>query len=259
MSNVSNEKQPSYYSIIPATVRYDERLKYPERLLYGEITALIGKEGYCFASNSYFSNLYKVIPGTISRWISHLAKLKYIKVELIKDEKNVIIQRRIYITDISCRKIIKDTYEQNSTYPYKQNCLYPMSQKAKDNNINIRIDRLFNYIIYNKGKIPEEFNNIEEYEEFYEILKKLELNYTEEIINTFREKNIEKLKIIILAVERLYLENKNNLLNKATRKDFIETYDNCKSFENSYKNTTYKIKNFFEYYFTSILRKLEAN
>ena len=37
MPNVNNEKQPSYYSIIPATVRYDERLKYPERLLYGEI------------------------------------------------------------------------------------------------------------------------------------------------------------------------------------------------------------------------------
>ena len=42
-----DEKQPSYYAIIPSTVRYDNRLKSAERLLYGEITALIGKDGYC--------------------------------------------------------------------------------------------------------------------------------------------------------------------------------------------------------------------
>ena len=147
MPNVNEEKQVAYYAIIPATIRYDERLKYAERLLYGEITALIGKEGYCFATNSYFANLYNVIPGTISRWISHLSKLGYINVELIKNDKKEITERRIYITDISCRKIVQDTYKQNNTYPYKQNSLYPISRKAKDNNINIRIDRFFTYII----------------------------------------------------------------------------------------------------------------
>ena len=55
---MKNERQPSYYAIIPATIRYDERLKYAERLFYGEVTALIGKEGYCFASNNYFAELY---------------------------------------------------------------------------------------------------------------------------------------------------------------------------------------------------------
>lgn len=87
---MSQDRQPSYYAIIPATIRYDSRLKFPERLLYGEITSLIGKEGYCFASNSYFSNLYGVIPGTISRWISHLNKLGYIEIELIRNDKNEI-------------------------------------------------------------------------------------------------------------------------------------------------------------------------
>ena len=149
MPNVNNERHPSYYAIIPASVRYDERLKYPERLLYGEITALIGKEGYCFASNSYFANLYGVISGTISRWISHLAKLEYIKVDLAYGDKALSQDtlRKIYITDISCREFVQNTYEQKSTYPYKQNSLYPISRKAKDNNINIRIDRFFTYII----------------------------------------------------------------------------------------------------------------
>ena len=96
MSNVNEERQPSYYAIIPSTVRYDENLKFAERLLYGEITALIGKEGYCFAKNNYFAKLFGVIPGTISRWISHLAELNSIKVEVIRNEKKEIIERRIY-------------------------------------------------------------------------------------------------------------------------------------------------------------------
>ena len=39
---MNQEKRPSYYAIIPSSVRYDERLKFAERLLYGEITALFG-------------------------------------------------------------------------------------------------------------------------------------------------------------------------------------------------------------------------
>lgn len=55
--------------------------------MYGEITALSNKEGYCFASNRYFANLYGVSQSTISRWISHLAELNSIKVEVIRNEK----------------------------------------------------------------------------------------------------------------------------------------------------------------------------
>lgn len=84
--NEQNNK-PAYYAIIPSSVRYCEELKFAERLLYGEITALTGKEGYCFATNKYFSELYGVIPGTISRWISHLERLGFIKVEIIRNSK----------------------------------------------------------------------------------------------------------------------------------------------------------------------------
>ena len=254
MQNVNEEKQVAYYAIIPATIRYDERLKYAERLLYGEITALIGKEGYCFATNSYFANLYNVIPGTISRWISHLSKLGYINVELIKNDKKEITERRIYITDISCRKIVQDTYKQNSTYPYKQNKQYPMSQKAKD----IKIDRFFYLIINNnKSELKKEFKEIQIYQEFYELLIKFEFNYTEEILKTFRDENIEKLKIIIYTLKEMFFKNKR-LLQKATRENFLDVYENCKSFENSYKNTENEIRNFFDYYYTSLVRKLEA-
>lgn len=250
---MNEEKQPSYYAIIPSTVRYDENLKFAERLLYGEITALIGKEGYCFASNNYFAKLFRVIPGTISRWISHLSRLGYIKVEVIRNDKKEVMERRIFITDISCRTFVSDTYEQFSTYPYEQNETYPMSKKAKDNNINIRIDRFFNYLINIKGEIPKDV------EELYKMIEKLELNYTEEIIKTFTEENKEKIKIIIYCVREIFESNKRNILLKATREKLIEIYDNCRKFEKDYKDTEKQINNFFEYYYASVIRKLEAN
>lgn len=74
---MDKEESVNYYAIIPATVRYNQELKFAERLLYGEITALTNKRGYCFATNRYFSELYNVTTETISRWISHLKKLRF--------------------------------------------------------------------------------------------------------------------------------------------------------------------------------------
>ena len=241
---MSNEKQPSYYAIIPATVRYDENLKYAERILYGEITALLGKEGYCFASNNYFAELYGVINGTISRWISHLSKLGYIKVELIRNERKEIIERRIYITDISCKRILEDTYEQKS--------VYPISRKAKENNINIKIDRFFNYIINRRAEIYKVYQN------FYEVIERLEFNYTKEMLKNLNKESIEKLKIIYYTINELLMKNRNNLLIKAKREDFINTYDSCKGFKELYSKTEDEIINFFDYYYVSIIKKLEA-
>lgn len=40
---MSEKEQPNYYAIILASVRYDNTLKFAEKLLYGEITALANK------------------------------------------------------------------------------------------------------------------------------------------------------------------------------------------------------------------------
>ena len=66
---------PGYYAIIPATVRYDDRLTPNAKLLYGEITALSNKEGYCWAGNAYFANLYGVTKTSISTWIGNLKRI----------------------------------------------------------------------------------------------------------------------------------------------------------------------------------------
>lgn len=92
------KEKPNYYSIIPANVRYDDELKANEKLLYGEITALANKNGYCWAENSYFAELYNVHKKTVSSWIGNLEKRGYIKIELqyIKGSKQVA-KRKIFI------------------------------------------------------------------------------------------------------------------------------------------------------------------
>lgn len=91
-------EQPNYYAILPAFIRYDNDLPANARLLYGELTALTNKKGYCFASNNYFAPLYGVTPQAVSKWIQALEKKGYITIEYIR-ENSAITERRIYLKD----------------------------------------------------------------------------------------------------------------------------------------------------------------
>lgn len=92
---MSDEKK-SYYAVIPATVRYDRKLKANAKLLYGEITALCNEKGYCWASNSYFAKLYEVSNQAISSWIKSLQKNGYVNIEYER-EGNHITKRKVSI------------------------------------------------------------------------------------------------------------------------------------------------------------------
>ena len=43
---------PTFYTMLPAAVRYDKNLKPNEKLLFAEISALTNVTGYCYASNA---------------------------------------------------------------------------------------------------------------------------------------------------------------------------------------------------------------
>ena len=108
--------KPNYYAIIPAKVRYSS-LKPNAKLLYGEITALSNKLGYCYASNNYFAELYGVSKNTVSRWLSDLKKLGFITIEIQRNEKKEIIKRIIGIDKkvvSSNDKIVKENNTSNN-------------------------------------------------------------------------------------------------------------------------------------------------
>ena len=244
------EQQANYYAVIPAPVRYNKKLKYPERLLYGEITALSNRYGYCFASNKYFASLYDVVPETVSRWISHLKECGYIDVNIIKNENNQIIERRIYIIDK-----INNTYCLNYQYPSCVKNQEGIDKKVKHNNINNKIDRLFYYVIKNEIENYKEFN-INERKEFIKNIETLELNYNEEITKNMADENKSKIKIILFFVADMVKHKKIIPINTYTRTIMILVYDKCKMKEREYKNTSNEIINFYEYYSKSLLKEL---
>lgn len=166
--------KPSYYAIIPAEVRYSD-LKPNAKLLYGEITALSNKEGYCFATNRYFAELYGVTKNTISLWVSQLNKKGFISVNLIKKGEQ-ITERRLGIikkedranlknndlnttsinttNNISLRKekFIKDVYELETDKNIVEDFVLYWSESNKSNkkmrfemektwNLNARLQR----------------------------------------------------------------------------------------------------------------------
>lgn len=127
---------PNYYAIIPANVRYDKNLKDKAKLLYGEITSLSNKDGYCWATNRYFAELYDVSTTTISTLIKNLVDRGYIKSQLIyKEGTKEILNRYLSIVN------------------------EPIKENLKENNINIinkkekERDEIINFYNNNFGLI----------------------------------------------------------------------------------------------------------
>jgi|GEM_PF-6896815 len=117
---------PNYFAIIPANVRYDKELSSSAKLLYAEITSLTNKEGYCWASNSYFAELYGTDERTVSRWISSLVDKGYVSSEVEGYNK-----RKIYILDRGGMTKMSGGGDKN-VIEDRQKCLH----NSKDNNKN---------------------------------------------------------------------------------------------------------------------------
>jgi len=111
--------KPNYYSILPAHVRYDERLSSTEKLIYSEITALSNKEGFCWASNGYFAGLYKITNDQVSRIINNLAELKHIRVEIDQkagNKRTIVLMESFTSTYLNkCREGIDKKIKHNTT------------------------------------------------------------------------------------------------------------------------------------------------
>lgn len=82
---------PNYYAILPASVRYDEKITPFAKILYAEVTALSNKQGFCSASNKYFADLYKCSERSISENIALLVQGLHLRSEVERSYR-----RRLY-------------------------------------------------------------------------------------------------------------------------------------------------------------------
>ncbi|TDM48247.1 helix-turn-helix domain-containing protein [Macrococcoides goetzii] len=136
---------PGYYAIITANVRYDNRLTDSEKLMFAEITALSNKYGYCTASNGYFSKLYDVAKETISRRISKLNNIGYLRIEFEYEGKQ-IKQRKMYPIDA------------NVNTPIDNSVNTPIDANVKENNTSINNININNICASDDSTTMKQFN-----------------------------------------------------------------------------------------------------
>jgi hypothetical protein len=129
----------NYYAVIPAEVRYSNKLTANAKLLYGEITALADHEGKCTANNKYFAQLYNVSTVSISKWVSQLAQEGFLTIEFFYKKDSKEIETRVLNI---------------SLIPLKENFNTPLKKSLK-NNIYIYNNTLDNNIYNNISNPPK--------------------------------------------------------------------------------------------------------
>ena len=94
--NLEQAPRPGYWAVIPAGVRYDDRIPASSKVLYAEISALCDQHGYCWAGNDYFARLYQMTERSIRRQLAALEEYGYIRIEETRGDHNAVLDRKIY-------------------------------------------------------------------------------------------------------------------------------------------------------------------
>ncbi|NTK42973.1 helix-turn-helix domain-containing protein [Enterococcus faecium] len=192
----------SYYAIIPANVRYDDSLIPSAKLLYGEITALCNEKGYCWASNEYFANQYKVSKPTIQNWLKSLEEKGYIYREVkYKEGSKEIEARYIRILGRGHQEIYQDNNTSiNNTFNNTKEYIreLPPSKKSKAKPIRHKYGEYKNVLLSDEQmeKLKTEFPNdyqerIERLSEYCESSGKTYKNYLATIRSWARKEKSE--------------------------------------------------------------------
>jgi DNA-binding Lrp family transcriptional regulator len=126
-------EEPSKY-IIFHSVLLDE-LNHRQAILIGLLNGMAKKQGYAYLKNSTICQLLKASESSIKSDLKRLEELKLIRRELIRNDKNEVIQRRIYPMSKFCTEVGVD-----STLRVGQDLTIPggkISPRDSNNNINI--------------------------------------------------------------------------------------------------------------------------
>ena len=201
------KEKGSTFSVIPAAVRYDNKLTDKAKILYCTITAYCDKKGYCWATNKDFAEQYECTIQYIIKLIKSLENNNHIKVERTSNS------RKIYINNL-------DKWKKTSAYSDKNvigglnNLFFQTKQKDTHNNIKNNINN-------NNG-----FANVKTVCSFDEKIKIYDI--TEKIIDLYfdiyEEYNFNR-------HPALTAENKLKVQTKLSA--FIDEYDWGNGFDNN--------------------------
>lgn len=176
---------------IPSQVAFDDDLPPNAKLLYGVIHGLCANENECFATNSYFSTLFKTSIRSITSWIKMLEQKNYISTELCYKPYTKIVQKRIIHSKIdinlgtSSAKFFSTSTEKN-IHPSDKKYTEGGEENFHNNNKNSNIKTINNIIIPEEKDI-ENFifdNNLNvNSEKFYKYYSNTNFLYNNKPIN----------------------------------------------------------------------------
>lgn len=92
-------EEENYFVVIPYWVLVSEELNANEKILYGVISSLTKKNGFCYASNSYLADVMKMHPASVSRCVNHMKELGVISLDYIYGKGKECEERRIYLKE----------------------------------------------------------------------------------------------------------------------------------------------------------------
>ena len=198
--------EPNYFSYLPANVRYDKRINDSCKLLFSEITCLCNYEGYCWATDAYFAELYGVSTRTIGRWIKKLCDCQFIERVVIYGEKGEIVGRRLFLFEAVQRGVDKNVdrgVDKNVNY----------NNKKKENNIKEmnKIDD-DDYLL---ARVREEETVFDGEDEPVNLELWLKQHVTDIkqpsvylLVNKFINGNTDVLNYVVKVLDRMYRSNK---------------------------------------------------
>lgn len=139
----------SYFSVIPADVRYDDRLPPNAKLLYCELTSMCAEQGYCNATASELAEPYGLSDRTVRGLLKALEDGGYIYTDVLRDQDTgQIAGRNIYLASAFAVQFLRAIKAGNGALP--SGIKLPLAS-------GIKFPQYLNYSnnIYNPPKPPQ--------------------------------------------------------------------------------------------------------
>ena len=99
----------AFWSVIPATVLDDMQLQANAKILYGVLSSLMRREGYCWPSNAQLAAAMHCSEDVIRRWLAALQHDGHIQVRVVPNRKTGGSIR--YISPVVAAPVILDEDE----------------------------------------------------------------------------------------------------------------------------------------------------
>ena len=228
------ESKQAYYMVIPSTV-WNTDLNQKAVLLYGHISVLANKKGYCHANNKYFEKVLNISTATVGRLLNELKAKDLISSRVIYKEKSKeVLERRIYmntgiIMDDNSPVITDDNRPVITDEPDNSTSSNTTRSNSKSDEVLAKI--FFKIVeVYPKNRIGNRQHGLKKFQKLDIEQAKLAGKNLKRYLDVSREfvKNLQNYIEQECYTEEYLVaeETKNNRNNITNTKTFEQNYDN---------------------------------